>query len=137
MGATFLAFVRMILALGLVVGVLVVLARFARRFQDGGRSDAKSMSRIDVVSRRSLGKHGSLLVVQVGSRILLVGHSAQQMTLLGELDRDEWVKTDSSTSQDRLTDQLLTPRTVLSTGGDSPGAWDAFVDHLREMTVRR
>jgi len=139
MGFTFLAFGRTVLVLGLVIGVLLVLARFARKWQTGGgRPGSRPVGRIEVVSRRSLGKHVSLLVVQVAQRTFLIGQSVQQMTMLAELDGDEWVKTNSLVSPaGRGKDQLLAPGTVLGTGGDSPGAWDAFIDHLREMTVRR
>ena len=62
---------------------------------------------------------------------------SQQMTLLAELDGDEWVEPGSSTATQGLgNDNLLAPRTALGAGGDSPRAWDAFMDRLREMTVR-
>jgi flagellar biosynthetic protein FliO len=138
MGATFLAFGRMLLVLGLIIGLLVVLARFGRKWQASPRFGAKSSARIDVVSRRSLGKNISIAVVQVGRRSFLVGQAAQAITLLAELDADEWsTNTTSSESAVRDKDQLLTPRTVRDIGGETPRAWDAFIDHLREITVRR
>jgi flagellar protein FliO/FliZ len=132
----------MILVLGLIIGVLVVLARFGRKWQRGGGIaglGAKPTGRIEVLSRRSMGRHISLLVVQVSRRTFLVGQSNQQMTLLAELDGDEWVEPAASpaTAPDqRSVNDLLAPRTALGVGGDSPGAWDAFMDRLREMTVR-
>jgi len=138
MGATFLAFGRMLLVLGLIIGLLFLLARFGRKWQTSPKFGAKSTPRIDVVSRRSLGKNISIAVVHVGRRVFLVGQSAQAMTLLAELDADEW-STSAMTSQTSVSDkdQLLTPGTVRGIGGDSPRAWDAFIDHLREITVRR
>jgi flagellar protein FliO/FliZ len=133
-----LAFGRMILVLGLIIGLLVVLARCGRKWQRGGGIaglGGKPTGRIEVLSRRSLGRHISLLVVRVAHRTLLVGQSNQQMTLLAELDGDEWVETGSSATKPS-TDNLLAPRTALGAGGQSPGAWDAFMDRLREMTVR-
>jgi flagellar protein FliO/FliZ len=138
MGASMLAFGRMILVLGLIIGLLVVLARCGRKWQRGGGIagiGAKPTGRIEVLSRRSLGRHISLLVVRVAHRTLLVGQSNQQMTLLAELDGDEWVETGSPATK-LNNDNLLTPRTALGAGGESPGAWDAFMDRLREMTVR-
>lgn len=136
MGATFLAFGRMLLVLGLIIGLLVVLARFGRKWQGSVRFGSKSPARIDLVSRRSLGKNVSLAVVQVGRRTFLVGQAPGQMTLLAELDGDEWL---SSTTEivGHDSDQLLAPGTVRGIRGDSPRAWDAFIDHLRELTVRR
>ena len=135
-----MAFGRMILVLGLIIGVLMVLARYGKKWQQSGRiagRGVKPTGRIEVLSRRSLGRHISLLVVRVAHRTLLVGQSNQQMTLLAELDGDEWVEPGPSTAPQGLgSDNLLTPRTALGAGGDSPGALDAFMDRLREMTVR-
>jgi flagellar protein FliO/FliZ len=139
-GASVLAFGRMILVLGLIIGVLMVMARCGKKWQRGGGfagRGTKPAGRIEVLSRRSLGRHISLLVVRVAHRTLLVGQSNQQMTLLAELDGDEWVEPGSSTATQALgNDNLLAPRTALGAGGDSPRAWDAFMDRLREMTVR-
>jgi flagellar protein FliO/FliZ len=130
----------MILVLGLIIGVLMVLARYGKKWQQGGGiagRGVKPAGRIEVLSRRSLGRHISLLVVRVAHRTLLVGQSNQQMTLLAELDGDEWVEPGPSTAPQGLgSDNLLTPRTALGAGRDSPGALDAFMDRLREMTVR-
>ena len=138
MGASLLAFGRMILVLGLIIGLLVVLARCGRKWQRGGGIagiGVKPSGRIEVLSRRSLGRHISLLVVRVAGRTLLVGQSSQQMTLLAELDGDEWV--DAGTPGKKTdSDNLLTPRMALGAGGETPGAWDAFMDRLRELTVR-
>jgi flagellar protein FliO/FliZ len=140
MGASVLAFGRMILVLGSIIGVLMVLARFGRKWQRGGGIagfGAKPTGRIEILSRRSLGRHISLLVVRVAQRTLLVGQSNQQMTLLAELEGDEWVEAGpSSPKPERLENHLLAPRTALGVGGESPRAWDAFMDRLREMTVR-
>jgi len=139
-GASVLAFGRMILVLGLIIGVLMVLARYGKKWQRGGGiagRGAKPTGRIEVLSRRSMGRHISLLVVRVAHRTLLVGQSNQQMTLLAELDGDEWVEPAPSMATKGLgNDNLLAPRTALGAGGASPGAWDAFMDRLREMTVR-
>jgi flagellar protein FliO/FliZ len=130
----------MLLVLGLIIGALMVLARYGKKWQRGGGIGglgAKPAGRIEVLSRRSLGRHISLLVVRVAQRTFLVGQSNQQMTLLAELDGDEWVEPGPSTATQGLgNDNLLAPRTASGAGGDSPGAWDAFMDRLREMTVR-
>jgi flagellar protein FliO/FliZ len=140
MGASLLAFGRMTLVLGLIIGLLMVLARVGRKWQRGGGVaglGAKPTGRIDVLSRRSLGRHISLLVVRVAQRTFLVGQSNQQMTLLAELDGDEWVEVGPTASTPGSgNDRLLAPRMASGAGGDTPRAWDAFMDRLREMTVR-
>lgn len=139
MGASFLAFGRMILVLGLIIGILFLLARLVQKFQAGagGPLGVKQPGRIDVLSRRSLGKNVSVMVVRVAHHTFLVGQSAQQITLLAELEGDEWVEAQPATAiTDSKSDRILAPRTALGTGGYSPGAWDALIDRLREMTVR-
>jgi flagellar protein FliO/FliZ len=137
-----LAFGRMILVLGLIIGLLMLLARFGRKWQRGGGIGGlgvRPTGRIEVLSRRSLGRHVTLLVVRVAQRTFLVGQSNQQMTLLAELEGDEWVDAGPPTAAATSgfgKDDRLAPRTAFGAGGDSPRAWDAFMDRLREMTVR-
>jgi len=137
-----LAFGRMILVLGLIIGLLMLLARFGRKWQRGGGIGGlgvRPTGRIEVLSRRSLGRHVTLLVVRVAQRTFLVGQSNQQMTLLAELEGDEWVEAGpptAATTSGFGNDDRLAPRTAFGAGGDSPRAWDAFMDRLREMTVR-
>jgi flagellar protein FliO/FliZ len=144
MGASLLAFGRMIVVLGLIIGLLLLLARFARKRQLGnglgglGGRAKRPAGQIEVLSRRSLGRHVSLLVVRVADQTLLVGQSSQQMTLLAELNGDEWVQTDPAAKKpSSIDDRLLAPRMALGAGETSPWAWDACVNRLREMTVRR
>jgi flagellar biogenesis protein FliO len=116
------------------------MARYGRKRQLGltGKPSSTPSGRIEVLSRRSVGRHVSLLVVRVADQTLLVGQSGQQVTLLAELTGDEWQRTDPAGTRRGSGDaQLLAPRTALGVGGDSPGAWDACMDRLREMTVRR
>ncbi len=126
----------MIVVLALVVGIVVGLGRVTRKWQ-GGRATSRSVGRIDIISRRAVGKNVALLVVRVANRTFLVGQSAQQVNLLSELDDDQW-----STDLDRegLNQPLGStpvPRMARVINSSSPKAWDAFIEHLREMTVRR
>jgi flagellar biogenesis protein FliO len=141
MAVSFFAVLRMLFVLGSIVGVLVALGRFAQKRQlNVGRGGVakKSAGGIEVLSRKSLGQHVSLLVVRVGNRSFLVGQSSQQMTLLAELNGDEWNDTASPLASSNFgSDQLLTPGKAWGIEGNPLKAWDAFVDRLREMTVRR
>lgn len=139
MGASLLAFGRMILVLGLIIAGLYVLSRVAKKRQLGGvgRTGEIPFGQIEVLSRRSLGQHVSLLVVRVAGRTFLVGQSTQQMTMLAELaDGQDGHQGAVDTALDSDVKQILAPRTALGSGVSSPGAWDAFIDRLREMTVR-
>jgi flagellar biogenesis protein FliO len=129
----------MVVVLGAIIGLLIAMGRVAQRRQGGpGRLGAKkSGASIEVLSRKSLGQHVSLLVVRAGERTLLVGQSSQQMTLLTELDDAQWENATPDPSMKKSAHNLSAPR--LAPGDDltASRAWDAFLYRLREMTVRR
>lgn len=76
--------VRLIGSLAVVVGLLLLVARFTNR-----RFRARTGAPIQVVSRQSLTRGSSVAVVTVGARVLVLGTTEQQVTLLAEVDPDE------------------------------------------------
>ncbi|WP_181313141.1 flagellar biosynthetic protein FliO [Nocardioides campestrisoli] len=75
---------RLVFSLAVVLGLLLLLARFgARRFKGGAGS------LVQVVHRQPLTRGSSVAVVTVGSRVLVLGTTEQQVTLLTELDPEE------------------------------------------------
>ena len=80
-----LEFGRMILALGLVLGLLWLFSKFGRGRQNKGRSPWMSHGdegKIEVMDRRSLGRHSSIAVVRAAGRIVVVGQTPQQISVL-------------------------------------------------------
>ena len=76
--------IRLIVSLAIVVGLLLVLAKFgARKF----RGNAGAL--VHVVHRQALSRTSSVSVVTVGSRVLVLGTTEQQISVLTELDPDE------------------------------------------------
>ena len=76
--------VRLVASLAVVVGLLLVLARVAgRRF--AGRAGAP----IQVLHRQPLSRSSSVAMISVGSRVLLVGTTDHQVSLLTEVDPDD------------------------------------------------
>jgi flagellar protein FliO/FliZ len=76
--------VRLVCSLALVLGLLLLIARFAgKRFQ--GRNGAP----VQVVHRQPISRGSSVTVVTVGTRILVLGSTEHQVTLLTELEPDE------------------------------------------------
>jgi len=163
-------FGRMILALSLVLGLLWLFARFARgrhgvkmtRSLAPGGAANRTAGRIEMLGRKSLGRHTSIAVVQVSDRTLVVGLTPQHITVLAELGTAdaEVVGLTPLTAQDvallgsATQDVALlgsampapgaeqehaatTPWPASDPGVPTPKAWDAFVDGLREMTIRR
>jgi flagellar protein FliO/FliZ len=75
---------RLIVSLAIVVGLLLLLARFgARRFH--GQAGAL----VRVVHRQPLSRTTAVAVVTVGTRVLVLGTTEQQVTILTELEPDE------------------------------------------------
>jgi len=75
---------RLVASLAVVVGLLLLLQRFAaRRFQ--GRTGAT----IQVVQRQALSRGSGVAVVTVAGRVLVLGTTEQSVTLLTELEPDE------------------------------------------------
>lgn len=77
---------RLVFSLAVVVGLLLILARLgARRFR--GSADAL----VRVVHRQPLSRTSSVSVVTVGSRVLVLGTTEHQVSVLTELDPEELV----------------------------------------------
>lgn len=75
---------RLVFSLAIVVGLLLLLAKVAgRRFQ------GKAGSAIQVVHRQPLSRGSGVAVVTVGERVLVLGTTEHQVTLLTELEPDE------------------------------------------------
>jgi flagellar protein FliO/FliZ len=76
--------VRLVFSLTVVVGLLLGLARLsAKRFR--GSTGAL----VQVVHRQALSRSSALAVVTIGSRVLVLGTTEQQVQLLTELDPEE------------------------------------------------
>jgi flagellar protein FliO/FliZ len=76
--------VRLIVSLSIVVGLLLVLARVgARKF----RGQAGALVR--VVHRQPLSRTSAVAVVTVGSRVLVLGTTEHQVSILTELEPEE------------------------------------------------
>jgi flagellar protein FliO/FliZ len=76
--------VRLVASLAIVVGLLLVLARVgARKF----RGQAGALVR--VVHRQPLSRTSAVAVVTVGSRVLVLGTTEHQVSILTELEPEE------------------------------------------------
>lgn len=139
MGAAVFELLKTVIMLGLVLGLIVVMSRVARRLQSRGisvtqRAASRTTEQVDVVARRSLGKHMALIVVRVADRTLLVGQTPQSVTLVADLSGEDVAEAPLPGVADVVG---TAPGTVRGSEVHTAGAWDAFVDRLREMTVRR
>ncbi|SEB88921.1 flagellar protein FliO/FliZ [Nocardioides exalbidus] len=76
--------VRLVVSLAIVVGLMLLLARLA-----GKRYGARAGAPVQVLHRQALSRSASVAVVTVGGRVLVLGTTDQQVSLLTELDPDE------------------------------------------------
>ncbi len=75
---------RLVFSLAVVLGLLALLAKLgARRFRGG--QDAM----VQVLHRQHLSRGAAVSVVSVGSRILVLGTTEQQVRVLAELDPED------------------------------------------------
>lgn len=76
--------IRLVCSLAVVVGLLLLLTRVAgRRFK--GRTGAP----VQVLHRQPISRGTAVAVVTVGTRVLVLGTTEQQVTLLAEVEPDE------------------------------------------------
>lgn len=85
-GSTVLAVLRLLVSLGVVLTLLVMLARWARRRGVGGTVGGRTGVEVELLSRRALSRGSALHVVRVGEQVLVLGVTDQQVSVLRELD---------------------------------------------------
>jgi flagellar protein FliO/FliZ len=76
--------IRLVASLAVVVGLLLVLARVTSR-----RLSGRQGALVQVLHRQPLSRSASVSVLSVGSRVLVVGTTDQQVQVLTELDPEE------------------------------------------------
>jgi flagellar protein FliO/FliZ len=131
--------VRLVLSLAFVAVVLLVAARMAKK-----RGLGRGASLVEVLARQPLTRTSSVNVIRVADRVFLVGSTEQQISLLAEMD-DEAV-TDAMAVPVEAVDGTRAPTAITSAAparGMVAGSvfdrsqWSAFLQSLREKTVRR
>ena len=93
-----------LLVIVLVLGGSYFFTRWAGTHLNGGLLPRGGGSRMRILDRISSGRDQQLLVVQAGRRYLLLGSSADRLTLLTELTAEEgaqWQIPPSDASQNR------------------------------------
>jgi len=108
--------VRLVFSLAVVIGMLLLLARFsAKRFRGG--SDAM----VRVVHRQPLSRTSAVAVVTVGSRVLVLGTTEQNVQLLTELEPDEVEEASSAPALELVSSpSSYVPRHAADQGVPSP-----------------
>lgn len=134
---------RLILSLAFVAVVLWFAARVAKKRGLGGRQGL-----IEVLARQPMGRTSAVTVIRVADKVLVVGSTESQITLLGDMDteqvEDHIARLDADEQMSKTVRATKPAQASSMTGGAGPLAgsvfdpkqWSAFVDGLREKTVR-
>jgi flagellar protein FliO/FliZ len=123
--STLALFGRLILSLGVVIGLMWAVARTMRRRGFGGPSRRPGVH-VDVIARRTLGRNSSIAIVRAGSQGLVVGITDHQITKLADADLTE------------IDLEAESQWTAAPQGPDGPTpSWKAMLEQLRDRTARR
>ena len=126
-GSTLALFGRLIVSLGVVIGLMWAAARVIRKRGFGGVGGATRRPgvQVDIIARRTLGRNSSIAVVRAGSQAMVVGITEQQITKLADASLEE------------IDLPAESQWTASPPGPDGPTpSWKAMLDQLRDKTVR-
>ena len=122
---------RLILSLGMVLTLMVFLARYLSKRQNGGGSGIGASARrrkglpLEVLTRQGLSRGSSLAVVRVSGQLLLLGVTESTVSVLRELDDIE----------EPAPEVVGEPATLSATAVASELV-GSVVERLRQLTVR-
>jgi flagellar protein FliO/FliZ len=134
--------IRLVLCLAFIGAVLLYASRLAQKRGLGGTTGV-----IEVVARQRMGRTSSVSVLKVAGRVLVVGSTEEQVTLLAEVEDDELRTAMAAVApQARAGTDAAQPGPALAARSGSGGlagsvldrgTWTTVVQELRERTVRR
>jgi flagellar biogenesis protein FliO len=82
---------KMILAMGMGLGLLYILTRFTKRL-DLARRGPQGDNGIKVLTRKLIAPQKYVALVEIGGEILALGISAQQVTFLTRIENKEMIQ---------------------------------------------
>lgn len=121
------AALQLTVALVVVLGLILLLQRIARRY--GAGFAAGGQERIEIVTQRAIGPRVSLAVVRVMGRTLLVGISPQGVQAVSEL---EDLPNSRPIDSGRTSPPVQPPHTTLA---PRPNFWQAFRLNLKRTLI--
>jgi flagellar protein FliO/FliZ len=124
--------IRLLLSLAFVAAVLWFAARLAKK-----RGLGQGNGLIEVVARQRMGRASSVSVVRIADRVLVVGATEEQVTLLAEVDGEAVEEAMAERRSVPARTAPAPPGGVLAGSVFDRNGWTTFVQQLRERTVRR
>jgi flagellar protein FliO/FliZ len=123
-------FARLIVSLGVVIGLMWVAANVMRKRGLAPGSSRRNMRGVEVelLARKPLGRNASVAVIRVGERSMVIGVTDHYVTKLDDADVMEIDLEDGANW------------TAPPSGPPNPGpssAWKMMLDQMRARTARR
>ena len=139
--SVFALLARLVLSLGVVLGLMWLAARLLARQSGGGRTlrSARPVP-IQVLARHSLSKNTSVAVVEAAGKALIVGVTDSQVTLLGEGDLAALhppVQEEDPATTITAAARTRSPWAAPNAGAAAFSPWTAMLETLRDRTARR
>ena len=135
--------IRLVLCLGFIALVLLYASKLAKKRGLGGATGV-----IEVVARQRMGRASTVSVLRVAGRVLVVGSTEEQVTLLAEVEDEELqaalaaqlgpAKASTDGEPVPMTRRIPVPTGPGALAGSvlDKGTWTSVVQELRERTVR-
>ena len=125
--STLMLFVRLIMSLAVVIGLMWIAANVLRKRGFAGSAGGRRApgTQVELVARKPLGRNASIAVVRIGERSIVVGVTDHQVTNLGEVELDAIDVYEGNTW------------TVSSGATGSTSAWKTMLEQMRNRTARR
>lgn len=127
---------RMLASLAVVIIVMWGAARLLKNRSISGMSvSGKNRPLVQVVARQGMGKHSSINIVRAGEKMLVVGVTDQNITVLTELDALdlEIAMNTTRTTDSHWTGTSAMPEKSAASGQSRTG----LLTQIRELTIRR
>ncbi len=145
--STFNLFLHTFFALAIVLLAIALFSRFMKKGSKIRYKTSKAVSKpfsIEIINRKNITRHSYLLVIQIDGKSFLLSVTQQSVNLISALEGNLEEQTAVSSFNGKELSDLFgstdTDRTYGSpwkaTPRQTPVAWDAFIERLREMTVR-
>ena len=124
--STLMLFVRLIMSLAVVIGLMWIAANVLRKRGFAGSAGGRRApgTQVELVARKPLGRNASIAVVRIGERSIVVGVTDHQVTNLGEVEFD-----DIDLNEDA--------NWTAASGPSGPAsAWKTMLEQMRNRTAR-
>lgn len=96
----FAEMLNMLATLGLIIGLILIVAWFLKRFVNTRLEQANLSSVVKVMERRSLSQKSSLYLLQVENRAILIAESPAGITKLSEFEMEEEEENPSNSTKE-------------------------------------